>query len=122
MANVSTDIDDNGDDDRLLNQALDDAELLFCADDDYELVGLANALDSDQQQQQQTTTTIPRQYSMTFCIRIARHRQLRIISRKKPYLLASISVILATIAQCFSHYTSSACLAICLTVSSLLIC
>jgi len=81
--NVSADIDDNRDDDeRLLNQALDDAELLFCAndderllnealddveqlfcvDDDDELVRLANALNSDQQQQQQQTTTIPRQY------------------------------------------------------------
>jgi len=79
IAKVSADMDDNRDDERLLNQALDDVEQLFCVDDDDELVRLANALNSDQQQQQQQqqTTTIPRQY-----------------------LLASISV--ATIAQCFS--------------------
>jgi len=40
VVNVSTSMDDNEDDDRLLNQALDDAELLFCADDDDELVRL----------------------------------------------------------------------------------
>jgi len=81
IAKVSADMDDNRDDDkRLLNQALDDVEQLFCVDDDDELVRLANALNSDQQQQQQqqqTTTTIPRQY-----------------------LLALISV--AIISQCFS--------------------
>jgi len=68
--NISADMDDNRDDDeRLLNQALDDVEQLFCVDDDDELIRLANALNSDQQQQQQTTTTtttttatIPRQY------------------------------------------------------------
>jgi len=86
-------MDDNRDDDeRLLNQALDDVEQLFCVDDDDELVRLANALNSDQQQ---TTTTIPRQY-----------------------LLASISV--AIIAQCFSHYTSYARLAVCLLTSNML--
>jgi len=63
--NVSADMDDNSDDEQLLNQALDDAEQLFCANDDDELVRLANALDSDHQQQQQTTT-IPRQYLLQF--------------------------------------------------------
>jgi len=70
-------MDDNRDDERLLNQALDDAEQLFCADGDDELVRLANALDSDHHHQQQQQTTISRKY-----------------------LLASMSV--ATIAQCFS--------------------
>jgi len=58
------------DDDRLQNQALDDAELLFCADDDDELVRMVDALDSDrQQQQQQTTTTTPGQsHFLTFLV------------------------------------------------------
>jgi len=49
----------------------------------------------DSNQKQQTTTTIPRQY-----------------------LLASIPV--AIIAQCFSHYTSYANLAVCLLTSNML--
>jgi len=74
--NVSTNINDE-DDDRLLNQALDDAELLFCADDDDELVRMVDELDSDQHQQQ---TTRPGQsyfssfsylsYYMKFCIQV----------------------------------------------------
>jgi len=68
-------MDDNRDDERLLNEALDGVEQLFCVDDDDELVRLANALNSDEQQQQ--TTTIPRQD-----------------------LLASVAV--AIISQCFS--------------------
>ena len=56
--NVSTNMNDE-DDDRLLNQALDDAELLFCADDDDELIRMVDELDSDQHQQQTTTPGQP---------------------------------------------------------------
>jgi len=58
--NVSTNINDE-DDDRLLNQALDDVELLFCADDDDELVRMVDELDTDQQLHPQQTTATPGQ-------------------------------------------------------------
>jgi len=57
--------------------AVDDAELLFCADDDDELVRMVDELDSDQQQQQTTTPGQPHfssfsylSYCIKFCIQV----------------------------------------------------
>jgi len=103
--NGSTNMNDE-DDDRLLNQALDDVELLFCAGDDDQLVRMVDELDTDQQQQQTTTTAPGQPHFSNFlylsnCMKVCIQSspsclllQLGIIHRKKPYLLASISVIL----------------------------